>query len=147
MFARRSTPFVTTATGFPAPAPSVLFPNPLTTFIVPLSAGDLYRRELKSVFVTVFRDSVADDNAGITDCSRDRQNFELALGKITERVEIVHFVADIQKRVFGIIAGGGGADDHSGGVLAVAGNVVRGGRVTTERSEIGNRVSELALSL
>src|SRR5204863_9669213 len=78
--------------------------------------------------------------------SRDRQNFELALGKITERVEIVHFVADIEKRVFGIIAGGRRTDDHSGSVLAVAGNVVRGGCVTAQRSEIGNGVSELALS-
>ena len=112
-----------------------------------MSAGDLYRRELKSVFITVFRDSVADDDAGITDRSRDRQSFEFALGKITERVEVVHLVTDIQERVFRVVTGRGGTDDHSGGVLAVAGDVVRGGRVTTERSEIGDSISELALSL
>jgi hypothetical protein len=69
------------------------------------------------------------------------------LGKITERVEIVHFIADIKERMFGIVAGGRRADDHSGGILAVAGNVVRSGCVAAEGSEIGDSVSKLALSV
>jgi hypothetical protein len=70
-----------------------------------LTAGNLDRRHFEGVFVAVLRDSIADDDARITDRARDSQNFELALGKITERVEIVHFVADIKERVFGIITG------------------------------------------
>jgi len=58
------------------------------------------------VFVAIGRDSVADDDAGIANRSRDRQNFETALGKIAEHVEVVHFV-DIKKSVFGIIGGHG----------------------------------------
>ena len=54
--------------------------------------------------------------------------------------------SDIEKRVFGIIGRGGGADDHAGSVCAVAGNTVRGGRVTAECSEVGHSESELALS-
>ena len=147
MLARRPTPFVTTAIRLPAPAPVVLFPNPLTTFIIPLPAGNSDRRHLESVFVAILGDSVADDDAGIADRSRDRQDLEVALGKIAEHVEIVHFVTDIKERVFGIVAGGRRADDHSGGVLAVAGDVVGGGGVTAECSEIGNRECKLALSL
>lgn len=103
MFSGRSTPLVATAIRFPAPAPSVLFPNPLATLIVPLPAGDSDRRHLKSVFVTVLGNSIADDDARIADRARDGQNFELTLRKIAEHVEIVHFVADIKKRVFGIV--------------------------------------------
>ena len=140
-------PFVTTATLFPPPSPAVLLPNPLATIVLPLSTGDPYWSHLERVFVAVLGDSVANNDAGITDCSRDGQDFEFALGKIAEHVEIVHLVVDIQERVFGIIAGGGRADDHSGSVLAVANNVVRGGGVTAERSEIGDSESKLALSL
>ena len=106
VFAWRSTPFVTTAIRLPAPAPSVLFPNPLATVIVPLPTSDLERRQFESVLIAIGGDSIADDDAGITDCPRDRQNFETALGKIAERVEVVHFV-DIKKSVFGIIGGHG----------------------------------------
>ena len=103
MFARRATPFVTTATGLPAPAPAVLSPNPLATIIVPLPASDLDRRQPKGVLVTVSRSSIADDDARIANRSRDGQDFETALPEIAERVEVVHFVADIKKSVLGIV--------------------------------------------
>lgn len=140
-------PFVTTAAFFPPPTAAILFPNPLATIVSPLSAGDLDRCHLERVFVAVLGDTIADDDAGIANRSRDRQNLELALTEIAEHVQIVHFVADVEERVLGIVARGRGPNDHSGGVLSVAGNVVRSGSVATERSEIGNGVSELALSL
>lgn len=140
-------PLVTATILFPPPSAAVLFPNPLATIVEPLSAGDTDRRHLERVFVAVLGDSVADNDARITDRSRNRQNFELGLGKITKRVQIVHLVTDIEEGVLGIVAGRGRTDDHSGGVLAVAGDVVRGGCVTAQRSEIGNGVGELALSL
>ena len=147
MFARRSMPFVTAATFFPPPSAAVLFPNPLTTIVTPLPAGNLDRRHHERVFVAVLRDSVANDNAGITDRSRYRENFELALRKIAEVVQIVHLVLDEEERVLGIIARRRRANDHSGGVLAAAGKAVGGGGVTTERPEIGNGISKLTLSL
>lgn len=49
--------------------------------------------------------------------------------------------------MFRIVAGRRRPDDHAGGVLAVAGNVVGGSCVTAERSEVGDSVSKLALSL
>jgi hypothetical protein len=112
-----------------------------------LSAGDFDRRHLECVLVAVLGDAVADDDARVADRSGNSKNFELALRKIAERVQIEHFVADVEKRVFGIVARRGRTDDHSGGILTVPGNVVRGGGVTTERSEIGYGISELALSL
>lgn len=112
----------------------------MAALIVPLPAGDFYRRHLKRMFVAILGDSVADDDARITDCPRDGQNFELTLRKVAEHVQVVHFIAHIEERVLGIVTGRRRSDDHAGGVLAVAGNVVRGGRVTTERSEISNRI-------
>jgi hypothetical protein len=146
MFAWRSTPFVTTAIRLPAPAPTVLFPNPLATIIVPLPASDLDRRQPEGMFIAVRGDSVADDDAGIADRPRDSQDFETALGKIAERVEIVHFVADIKKSVFGIVARSGGTDDHAGGVRAVADNAVCGGGVTAKRSEISDSEGQLGVN-
>ena len=100
------------------------------------------------MLIAILGDSVADDDAGIANRSRDREHFEIGLGKIAaERVEIVHFVADIKECVFGIISGHGRPDDHAGGVHAVADNAGGGGGVTAECSEIGNSESELALSL
>jgi len=148
MFTGRSTPLVTAATGFPAPgASAVLLPNPLATIVEPLSAADLDRRHLERVFIAVLRESVANNDARITDRSRDRENLELALPKVAEIVQVVHLVLDVKERVLGIVARRRRTNDHSGGVLAVAGNVVGGGGITTERSEIGNGICELALSL
>lgn len=114
---------------------------------MPLSPSDPNRRHLERVLVTILGESVADNDARIADCSRDGQDFEFTLREIAEHVEIVHFVADIKERMLGVIAGCGRADDHSGGVLAVTGNVVRGGGVTAECSKILDGVSELTLSL
>lgn len=140
-------PLITAATFFPPPSPSVLFPNPLATIIAPLSAGDLDRRHLERVFIAVLGKSVANDDARIADRSRDREHFELALSKVTEIVQIVHLVFDEEERVLGIIARRRRTDDHPGGILAAAGKAVGGGGVTSERSEIGNGIRKLALSL
>ncbi len=63
MFTRRSAPFVATAIRLPAPAPAGLFPNPLATFVVPLSTRDFHWRESECVFVAIAADSVADNDA------------------------------------------------------------------------------------
>ena len=105
MFARRSAPFVTAATRLPTPAPAVLFPNPLTTFVIPLPARDFDWGELEGVFVAILSKPVANDDARVTDCSRDGQNLEVALSYIAQRVEIVHLVANIKERVFRVVAG------------------------------------------
>ena len=73
---------------------------------MPLPTSDPDWRQFESVFVAIGGDAVADDDAGIADRPRDCQNLETALGKIAERVEVVHFV-DIKKSVFGIIGGHG----------------------------------------
>jgi hypothetical protein len=99
------------------------------------------------VLVAVAGNSVADDDARITDRSRDCQDLETALRKVAERVEIVHFIPNIKERVFRIVAGRRRANDHAGGVLAVTGDVISSGCVTAERSEVGDSVSKLALSL
>ena len=40
--------------------------------------------------------------------------------------------------MLGIIGRGGGANDHAGGVGAIAGNAVRGASIATECSQIGD---------
>jgi hypothetical protein len=113
---------------------------------VPLTASDFDRSQPERVLVAIAGNSVADYDARIADRSRDGENFETALGKITERVEIVHFIADIKKSMFGIVGGSRRTDDHAGGIHAVTDNAIRGGGVTAQCSEIGNSESGLALS-
>jgi len=98
------------------------------------------------VFVAILGESVADDDAWIADGPRDGQDLELALRKIAEHVEVVHFVADIKKSVFGIVAGSRRTDDHAGGVCAVTDNAVCSGGVTAKRSEIGNSKGQLGVN-
>jgi hypothetical protein len=138
MRARWSMPAITTATFFPPPAAAVLDPDPLTTLIMPLPASDRLGRQFESVFVAVLGDSVADDHARITDGPRDSKNFEISLGKIAERVQIVHFVFDKEKSVLRVVSRGGGADDHAGGVRAITGHTVGGAGVTAKCSQIGD---------
>ena len=138
MIARRTMPAITTAAFFPPPAAAFLNPDPLATLIVPLSARDCLRRQFESVLVAVLSDAVANDDARITDRPRDGQHFEIALGKIAEIVEIVHFIFDKKKRVFGIVGRGRGANDHALGVRAITGNAVRGAGVTTKRAQISD---------
>ena len=99
-------PPITTATFFPPPTAAFLDPRPLATLIVPLPARDRLRRQFESVLVAVLGNSVADNHARITDGPRDSQYFEITLGKIAERVEVVHLVFNKKKSVFGIVAGG-----------------------------------------
>ena len=132
-------PLVTTATFFPPPATTILNPTPLATLIVPLPARDRLRRQFESVLVAVLRNAIAYNDQRIADCACDREDFEIRLGKITERVEVVHLVLNKKKRVLGIVGDGGGADDHAGGVCAIAGNAVRGAGVATKRAQISDR--------
>ena len=131
-------PPITTTTFFPPPTAAILDPEPLATLIAPLPAPDRLRRQFERVLIAVLGNSVADNHARITDGPRDRQHFEISLGKIAQRVEVVHFVFDKNKSVFGIVGRGRGADDHAGGVRAIAGNAVGGAGVATERSQISD---------
>ena len=92
MIARRTMPPITTTTFFPPPTAAFLNPDPLATLIVPLPARDCLGRQFESVLVAIFGNSVADNHARITDGPRDRQHLEISLGKIAQRVEVVHFV-------------------------------------------------------
>ena len=131
-------PPITTTTLFPPPAAALLDPEPLATLIAPLPTGNGLGRQFERVLVAVLSDSVADNHARITDGPRDRQHLEISLGKIAQRVEVVHFVFDKKKSVFGIVGGGRGANDHAGRVRAIAGDAVRGAGVATERSQISD---------
>jgi hypothetical protein len=106
----------------------------------------LDRGEHEGVLIAIGGHSVTDDDARIANRSRNGQRLETGLRGIAQRVQIVHLVGDVQKRVFGIIAGSRGTDDHAGGICAVADNAGSSGGVTAERSEIGNSECELALS-
>ena len=132
-------PLVTTATFLPPPATAILNPTPLATLIVPLPARDRLRRQFESVLVAVLRNAIAYNDQRIADRARDSEDFEIRLGKIAERVEVVHLVLNKKKRVLGIVGDGGGADDHAGGVCAIAGDAVRGAGVATKRAQISDR--------
>ena len=138
MIARGAMPPITTATFFPPPTAAFLNPGPLATLIAPLPTRDRFRGQFKSVLVAIFGNSVADNHARIADGPRDSQHFEVSLGKIAERVEVVHLVFNKEKSVFGIVGDGGGPDDHAGGVCAIAGNAVRGAGVAAKRTQISD---------
>ena len=91
----------------------------------------------------VGRNSLAGDETGIVDCLREGQHFEIALGKVAQRVEIEHLTAVIKKRVLGVIAHGRTADDHSGVVRAAAGVTAGVTHVATECSQIGHTEIEV----
>jgi hypothetical protein len=147
MIPRRAVPPITTAPFFPPPAATFLDPDPLATLIVPLSAGDRLGRKFESVLVAVLGNSVADNYARITNGPRNSQHFEITLGKIAERVEVVHFVFDKKKSVLGIVGRSGGAHDHAGGVCAIAGDAVCGAGVAAKRSEIGNSEAQFGIDM
>lgn len=93
------------------------------------------------MFLAVVRDPLANDEAGIADRSGHRQNFEVALGKIAQRVEIKHLAVRVKERALRVVTRGGGSDDHSGGVVTLPSDAVgRAGR-PTERSQIGDAVT------
>jgi hypothetical protein len=131
-------PPITTATFFPPPTPAILNPGPLTTLIVPLPTRDGLGRQFESVLVAVLGNSVANNHARIIDGPRDGQHFEISLGKIAERVEVVHFVFNKKKSVFGIVGRGRGADDHAGGIRTVTGDAVRGAGVATKCAQVSD---------
>jgi hypothetical protein len=95
------------------------------------------------MFFPAVGDAVANNQAGIADRFRDRQDLELGQGKVAERVEIVHLAAYIKEGMLGAVRQSGGADDHSVHVVAWAGNAVRGARRAAERSQVGNGVTQL----
>jgi hypothetical protein len=82
MIAGRAVPSVATAIFFPPPAAAILNPNPLAALIIPLTSRYAERPQHKRMLVAVLSNSVPNNDAGIADRSGDRQNFEIALGKI-----------------------------------------------------------------
>ena len=48
-------------------------------------------------------DSLPNDDAGIVDRLRNRKDFEVALRKVAERVEIKHLAVGVKERVLGVV--------------------------------------------
>ena len=87
------------------------------------------------------------NQAAIVDRFCGRQDFEIAGGQIAQRVEIVHLPTGIKEGVLGIVRRAGRADDHARGVeVLLPGGAGRAGR-STERPHVGDRVTELGLSV
>jgi hypothetical protein len=132
-------PFVATTAFFPPPAFDFLNPNPLATIVGPLSALHLEGSKHEGMFVAVVGDAFADDETGIANRGRGREDLEVALRKIAQRVEIEHLVFRVKERVRRVVVGGGGSDDHPEGVSApAAGDAVGGAGISPERSQIGD---------
>jgi hypothetical protein len=115
----------------------------LATYIRPIAAIDLRWREQERMFLPAIGDAVANDEAGIADRFRDRQDLELGQGKIAERVEIVHLAAHIKEGMLGAVSQSRRADDHSMHVMAWAGNAVSGTGRAAERSQVCDGVTQL----
>jgi hypothetical protein len=97
------------------------------------------------VAVTVGRDSLADNDAGIADRPRDLKDAEVARRKIAKRVEIEHLAFRVQERVLGVVAHGRRSNNHSGGVGTLPGDTVGRAIISTECSQIGDVEAELRL--
>ena len=96
--------------------------------------------------VTVGRDSLSDDDAGIADRPRNFKDAEVACRKIAKRVEIEHLAVRVKEGVLGVVARGGGTDNHAGGVAALCGNAVGRARISAQGPQISDGVAELRLN-
>src|SRR6202008_3339727 len=103
---RTAVPFVTPAVRLPPPAAAVLDPNPLATDVGPIPAIDRRRREEEGMLLAVISNAIANDEAGIADRFRHREDFEFSQRKIAERVEIVHLAAHPKEGVLGAVSRG-----------------------------------------
>ena len=97
------------------------------------------------MFLSAIGNAVANDEAGIADRLRHRQDLELRHGKIAKRVEIVHLTAHPKEGMLGAVGQSRRADDHSVHVVPWTGNAVRGARRTAERPQVCDGVTQLRL--
>jgi hypothetical protein len=128
---------------FPPPAATFLDPDPLAADVRPIPTIDRRRRQQEGVFFVVQRHALADDKARIGDRFRHRQDFEIAQGKIAQRVEIVHLAAHEKERVLHVLSGGRGSDDHPGRVVPGAGDAVGRAHGSAEGSQVSQAVTQL----
>jgi hypothetical protein len=56
----------------------------------------------------------SDNLEAVIDRLGDSEHFEIADGKITKKIEIVHLTVDIQEGMFGFVAESRGSNNHSG---------------------------------
>ncbi len=98
------------------------------------------------MLVTVVRNSLANDVKGIADCSCDGQDFEIALGKIAQCVEIKHLTIRVQKCVLGVVAHGRGPDNHSSRIGTLPGDTTSRARAPAERAQIGDAEAQLGVN-
>jgi hypothetical protein len=111
-----------------------------------LSARDREWYEQKGMLVAIFGNSVANDVKGIADCSCDGQDFEIALGKIAQCVEIKHLTIRVQKCVLGVVAHGRGPDNHSSRIATLPGDTTSRARVSTQCSQIDDGEAKLGVN-
>jgi len=132
--AGRTVPFETTTILLPPPAPTVFNPNPLTTSVRPLTTLHRQRREHECVLVTVARDSLSNNHARIVDRLSHGENLEVALRKIAKGIQVKHLAIHEKKCMFGVVAGGRGADYHSGCIWTLPANAKGSADRSAERS-------------
>ena len=93
------------------------------------------------MLLAIGSDPLANDEAGIANRPGHRQDLEVALGKIAQRVEIKHLAVGVKECALGVVTRGRGSDNHSGCVVSLSGDAVGRARSSTERSQIGNAVA------
>jgi hypothetical protein len=86
-------------------------------------------------------DPLADNDAGIADPRCRCQDIEISSAQIAKRVEVEHLAVRVKERARGVIACGGGSDDHSGCVMALPGNAHSCAGGSTESPQIGDAVA------
>jgi hypothetical protein len=106
-----------------------------------LASIDWQRCKQEGVLLAIGSDPLANDEAGIADRPGHRQDLEVALGKIAQRVEIKHLAVGVKERALGVVARGRGSDNHSGCVVTLPSDAVGRARSSTERSQIGDAVA------
>ena len=103
MVSRRPVPDVRLTIGFPPPTAILLFPNPLTANIRPAAAIHVCGRKHKGVFLALIREALTDNNARVVNRFCDRQDLEVAVSKVAQRVQVIDVAAHVEKRMLSII--------------------------------------------
>lgn len=86
------------------------------------------------MLAAVSRDSITDNDAGIVDRPRHRQDAEIARRKIAQRIEIKHLALGVKEGMLGVVACRGGSNNHSGCIGPLRGDAVGRAGGSTECS-------------
>jgi hypothetical protein len=98
------------------------------------------------VLLPIRCNAFSDDVGRVADRFRGRQDLEVGLGKIGQRIEIVHLAVHIKEGMLGAVAQRGASHDHTSGVASLAVDAVGCARCAAEGPQVSEGITQLRFS-